>query len=109
MAERVDERYRKVLALVKAPNKENWFPRYQNGIEIRYVQQGRKMVVETPLLPELAFWLDMENSVASEAWAQFVAHKRPSVRFAVAYSGLDWRKDGSEGSSREVLGASFKG
>lgn len=104
MVETFDERYKRVLALVKAPTRENWFARYENGIELRHVQQGRKLVVETPLLPELASWLDLENPTASEAWRQFVAHQRPSVKFAVAYSGLDWRRDGNGGSPEVVRG-----
>ena len=85
-----DARYLKLLDAVRSPTKDNWPFRYDQGLRIQRVDQGRRLVAETPVLPELKFMIDLENPLAKEAYTAFVSGKGNLVRFAAAWSDPDW-------------------
>ena len=85
------ESYRRLLELVKNPTRDNWYQRYESGLRLERVEQGRRLVAETPVLPELRFMLDLQNVSAGPAWRDFVAVKSSLVRFAPSWSNPNWK------------------
>jgi hypothetical protein len=90
VADAFEVRYRKVLALVRNPTPDNWYERYDSGLRLERVEQGRRLVAETPVLPEIKFMLDLQNVRSGPAWSDFVAVKSNLVRFAPAWSDPEW-------------------
>ena len=90
VVEAFEDRYRKLLEIVRTPTVDNWQERYDSGLRLERVAQGRRLVAETPVLPELKFMLDLQNVQSGPAWSEFVAVKRNLVRFAPAWSDPDW-------------------
>ena len=91
MADAFEVRYLKALALVRNPTPDNWYERYSCGLRLERVEQGRRLVAETPVLPEIKFMLDLQNVRAGPAWSDFIAAKSNMVRFAPSWSDPDWR------------------
>ena len=91
MADDFNACYRKLLAVVRSPTPDNWYERYSNGLRLERVEQGRRLVAETPVLPEIKFMLDLQNVRAGPAWSDFVAVKSNLVRLASAWSDPDWK------------------
>lgn len=91
MADDFEARYRKLLAVVRSPTHDNWYERYSSGLRLERVEQGRRLVAETPILPEIKFMLDLQNARAGPAWSDFVAVRSNLVRFAAAWSDPDWK------------------
>jgi len=91
MVDSFEARYRKLLAVVQSPTPDNWYERYSTGLRLERVEQGRRLVAETPVLPEIKFMLDLQNVRAGPAWSDFVAVKSNLVRFAAAWSDPDWK------------------
>lgn len=54
------------------------------------VEQGRRLVAETPVLPRVAFWGDMQNEHFKEAYVAFVSGKGGVLRFAPVWSDPSW-------------------
>ena len=91
MVETFDVRYRRLLEAVKNPIADNWQARYDNGLRLERVAQGRRLVAETPVLPEIKFMLDTQNIRAGPAWSDFIAARSNFVRLAAAWSDPDWK------------------
>lgn len=100
MAESFEVLYRRLLALVRSPNQENWYQRYEMGARISRVEQGRRLVIETLVLPEIKFMLDLQNVRAGLAWSDFMAAKNNLVRLAPAWSDPDW--EFTSGAKRDM-------
>ena len=90
VVETFEDRYHRLLEIVRNPTADNWQDRYDSGLRLERVAQGRRLVAETPVLPELKFMLDLQNVRAGPAWSDFVAGKSNLVRFAPAWSDPDW-------------------
>jgi hypothetical protein len=90
MADTFDVRYRKVLALVRNPTSDNWYERYDCGLRLERVEQGRRFVAETPVLPEIKFMGDMQNERFRDAYTAFIAGKGSRIRLAPAWSDPSW-------------------
>jgi hypothetical protein len=86
-----EARYQKLLVVVKNPTPENWTERYSSGLRLERVEQGRRLVAETPVLPEIKFMLDLQNVRAGPAWSDFIAARSNLVRLAPAWSDPDWK------------------
>lgn len=80
-----------MLAGVRNPTPDNWYERYNSGLGLERVEQGRRLVAVTPVLPEIKFMLDLHNVRAGPAWSDFVAIKSNLVRFAAAWSNPGWK------------------
>jgi hypothetical protein len=91
VASTFEESYLRLLELVRHPTPDNWYERYNNGLRLERVEQGRRLVAETPVLPEIRFMLDLQNVRAGPAWIDFVAVKSNLVRFAPSWSDPDWK------------------
>ncbi len=51
MVEGVEASYCRLLEIVKKPTQENWYERYSSGLRLDRVEQGRRLVAVTPVLP----------------------------------------------------------
>jgi hypothetical protein len=91
MADDFGSRYLRVVEAVRNPNKDNWPFRYDQGLRLQRVEQGRRLVAETSVLPELKFMIDLENPLAKDAYTAFVSGRGNLVRFAAAWSDPDWK------------------
>ncbi len=91
MVETFEERYRRLLDVVRHPTADNWYQRYDGGLRLERVEWGRRLVVETPVLPEIRFMLDLQNVRAGPVWSDFIAAKSNLVRFAASWSDPDWK------------------
>lgn len=117
MVDSFEARYQKLLAVVRSPTPENWTERYSSGLRLERVEQGRRLVAETPVLPEIKFMLDLQNVRAGPAWSDFVTVKSNLVRLAPAWSDPNWNASAgrtlnsglgdSAESSRSRNGAGF--
>jgi hypothetical protein len=91
MVDSVEPGYLRLVEAVRHPTKDNWPFRYDQGLRLQRVAQGRRLVAETPVLPELKFMLDLENPTAKDAYGKFVSGRGNLVRFAAAWSDPDWK------------------
>ncbi len=91
MVDTFETRYQKLLADVRSPTHDNWYERYDSGLRLERVEQGRRLVAETPVLPEIKFMLDLQNLQSGPAWSDFIAVRRNLIRFAPAWSDPDWK------------------
>lgn len=92
MVDTFEASYRKLLEIVRNPTQDNWFERYSKGLRLERVEQGRRLVAETPVLPEIKFMGDMENQRFRDAYIAFVAGKGRRIQFAPAWSDPNWAK-----------------
>ena len=90
VVESFDARYLRLLGVVRKPTPGNWQDRYDCALRLERVDQGRRLVAETPVLPEIKFMLDLQNVQSGLAYREFIAGRRNLVRFAPAWSDPDW-------------------
>jgi len=88
--ESFESRYSRLLEIVRSPTPDNWFQRYDLGLRLERVEQGRRLVAETPVLPEIKFMGDMQNERFRDAYTSFIAGKGSRIRFAPAWSDPSW-------------------
>ena len=91
MVDSFESHYLQVVEAVRNPTKDNWLFRYDQGLRLQRVEQGRRLVAETPVLRELKFMIDLENPLAKEAYTAFVSGRPTTLRFAAAWSNPDWK------------------
>ena len=89
-----ESRYLRLVEAVRNPTKDNWLLRYDQGLRLQRVEQGRRLVAETPVLRELKFMIDLENPLAKEAYTAFVLGRPTTLRFAAAWSDPNWKISG---------------
>lgn len=90
MVDTFEARYHKLLAMVRNSTPDNWYERYNNGLRLERVEQGRRLVAETPVLPEIKFMGDMQNERFKDAYTAFIAGKGSRIRLAPAWSDPSW-------------------
>ena len=86
-----ESQYLRLVEAVRKPTKDNWTFRYDQGLRLQRVEQGRRLVAQTPVLRELKFMIDLENPLAKEAYTAFVSGKPTTLRFAAAWSNPNWK------------------
>ena len=98
MADRFESGYLRLVEAVRNPTRDNWPFRYDQGLRLQRVEQGRRLVAETPVLPELKFMIDLENPLAKDAYTAFMSGKPAALRFAAAWSDPNWKLSSRENS-----------